>query len=408
MRAHPRRRCSRPPASGMIADVPLGAFLSGGIDSSAVVAAMAQQSTEPVRTFSIGFDHAGVRRAPARAPDRASSSAPSTRSSRSARDAVEILPKIVRHYGEPFADSSAIPSFYLSELTRRHVTVALNGDGGDESFGGYTRYVANALAGAPRPASRAALRRALGALGGTAARGRRHLERRATARAASPATLRARRPRAATRSYMAWFDAGAAARALHARVRGRSRRRRRTTRSRAAWAADVGRVGHRPDARGRRRHLPRRRPDPEDRHRDDGARPRGALAVPRPRADAARRVDPGGAEGARLARRSGSCARRCAAWLPGRPPRPAQAGLLGAAVAPGCATDLRELGARDPARPARRSSAATSAPTRSRRCSTATRRGVDADDQRIWSLLMLELWHREFVDVRPAGLRHAA
>ena len=66
-------------------------------------------------------------------------------------DAVELLPTLVRHYGEPFADSSAIPSFYLAELTRRHVTVALNGDGGDESFGGYTRYVANALAGAPRP-----------------------------------------------------------------------------------------------------------------------------------------------------------------------------------------------------------------------------------------------------------------
>ena len=56
-------------------------------------------------------------------------------------------PKMARHYGEPFADSSAIPSFYLAELTKRHVTVALNGDGGDESFGGYTRYVANMLAG---------------------------------------------------------------------------------------------------------------------------------------------------------------------------------------------------------------------------------------------------------------------
>ncbi len=63
-------------------------------------------------------------------------------------DAIEMLPKIVRHYGEPFADASAIPSFYLAELTRsEHVTVALNGDGGDESFGGYTRYVANRLGG---------------------------------------------------------------------------------------------------------------------------------------------------------------------------------------------------------------------------------------------------------------------
>ncbi len=69
-------------------------------------------------------------------------------------DAIEMLPKIVRHYGEPFADSSAIPSFYLAELTRRHVTVALNGDGGDESFAGYTRYVGNLMA---RRLERAAL-----------------------------------------------------------------------------------------------------------------------------------------------------------------------------------------------------------------------------------------------------------
>ena len=78
-------------------------------------------------------------------------------------DAIELVPKLVRHYGEPFADSSAIPSFYLAELTRRHVTVALNGDGGDESFAGYLRYVANSAhrrglehvprlrRGAPRP-----------------------------------------------------------------------------------------------------------------------------------------------------------------------------------------------------------------------------------------------------------------
>ena len=130
----------------LIADVPLGAFLSGGIDSSAVVAAMAEQSAEPVRTFSIGFDHPGFDELPyARRIAKQFGTIHEEFQVRA--DAVEIVPKIVRHYGEPFADSSAIPSFYLSELTRRHVTVALNGDGGDESFGGYTRYVANALAG---------------------------------------------------------------------------------------------------------------------------------------------------------------------------------------------------------------------------------------------------------------------
>ena len=126
-------------------DVPVGAFLSGGVDSSAVVAAMAQQTAGRVKTFTIGFDDAHV-------DER-----------RNARDVaqlfdtdhhelvvepslIDVLPRIAWYYGEPFADQSAIPSFYLSELTRRHVTVALNGDGGDESFGGYRRYVGNDVA----------------------------------------------------------------------------------------------------------------------------------------------------------------------------------------------------------------------------------------------------------------------
>jgi asparagine synthase (glutamine-hydrolysing) len=130
----------------MIADVPLGAFLSGGIDSSAVVAAMAEQSSEPVRTFSIGFDHQDFDELP-QARRIAEQFGTVHEELQVRAEAIEVVPRIVRHYGEPFADASAIPSFYLAELTRRHVTVALNGDGGDESFGGYTRYVANALAG---------------------------------------------------------------------------------------------------------------------------------------------------------------------------------------------------------------------------------------------------------------------
>ena len=150
----------------MIADVPVGAFLSGGIDSSAVVAEMAEQSTEPVRTFSIGFDHQEFDELP-HARRIAEQFGTVHEEFQVRADAIEIVPTIVRHYGEPFADSSAIPSFYLAELTRRHVTVALNGDGGDESFGGYTRYVANALAGRLdlMPASlRGALARAGGRL----------------------------------------------------------------------------------------------------------------------------------------------------------------------------------------------------------------------------------------------------
>jgi asparagine synthase (glutamine-hydrolysing) len=129
----------------MVADVPLGAFLSGGIDSSAVVAAMAEASPEPIRTFSIGFDHQDFDELP-HARRIAQQFGTVHEEFHVRADAIEILPKIIRHHGEPFADSSAIPSFYLAELTRRHVTVALNGDGGDESFAGYTRYVANALA----------------------------------------------------------------------------------------------------------------------------------------------------------------------------------------------------------------------------------------------------------------------
>jgi asparagine synthase (glutamine-hydrolysing) len=129
----------------MVADVPLGAFLSGGIDSSAVVAAMAEASSRPVKTFSIGFENAAfdeLRYARAIAEKFETEHHEFVVKP----DAVDLIPKIVHQYGEPFADSSAIPSFYLAELTRRHVTVALNGDGGDESFAGYTRYVGNLMA----------------------------------------------------------------------------------------------------------------------------------------------------------------------------------------------------------------------------------------------------------------------
>lgn len=137
VRAATRRR--------LISDVPLGAFLSGGIDSSAVVAAMAQESAGPVKTFSIGFDSDTHNELPyAR---RISQLFGTEHHEFIVRpETVELVPRIVRHYGEPFADSSALPSFQLAAMTRRHVTVALNGDGGDESFGGYTRYIANRVA----------------------------------------------------------------------------------------------------------------------------------------------------------------------------------------------------------------------------------------------------------------------
>jgi asparagine synthase (glutamine-hydrolysing) len=128
----------------MIADVPLGALLSGGVDSAIVVSEMAAASGRPVKTFSIGFRQEEYNELPLA---RLTAERYGTEHEEFVvePDAIEIVPKLIRHYGEPYADSSAIPSFYLAELTRRQVTVALNGDGGDESFAGYLRYVANAL-----------------------------------------------------------------------------------------------------------------------------------------------------------------------------------------------------------------------------------------------------------------------
>ena len=123
----------------MIADVPLGAFLSGGVDSSAIVAMMARHSSHPVKTFSIGFENDEYDET-LYAKMVADQYGTDHHVLVVKPDAVNILPKLIHHYNEPFADPSAVPTFYLAELTRHNVTVALNGDGGDEAFLGYGRY----------------------------------------------------------------------------------------------------------------------------------------------------------------------------------------------------------------------------------------------------------------------------
>lgn len=124
----------------LISEVPLGALLSGGVDSSVVVALMSRLSDRPVKTFSIGFGESGFDES-SYARQVACRYGTEHHELYVRPRATEVLPTLVRHYGEPNADSSAVPSYYLAKLARQHVTVALNGDGGDENLAGYERYL---------------------------------------------------------------------------------------------------------------------------------------------------------------------------------------------------------------------------------------------------------------------------
>jgi asparagine synthase (glutamine-hydrolysing) len=405
--AHPEELCEQirsgileATRKRMIADVPLGAFLSGGIDSSAVVAAMAQLSSEPVRTFSIGFDHQEFDELP-HARRIAQQFGTVHEEFQVRAEAVELLPKIVRHYGEPFADSSAIPSFYLSELTRRHVTVALNGDGGDESFGGYTRYVANALAGRFDRVP-AGARRAIGALaarmpeGGHVSSVRSRARRLGRTLALDPPGRYAR--------YMAWFDP-AERRALYTPEFAANGGSRAYDAIAASWAAtsgaavvdkmlevDVetylaGDLIPKIDIATMAYALEARSPFL------DHELMQLAASIP-----AAMKVR--GSEKKWILREA------LRPWLPGDLlDRPKQG--FSVPLSAWLRTDLREW--------TREILLDRSSLERGYFRRDAVERllerhqgGVDADDQRIWSLLMLELWHREYVDAPAAELCHVA
>ena len=373
----------------LVSDVPVGVLLSGGIDSAALAALAAQELSEPLRTFSIGFEERSF-------DELADARLVAERYGTDHHelvlrpDAALLLPALADAFDEPFADSSALPTYLVSQLAAQDVKVALSGEGGDELFGGYYTYAADLLAeraGWTAPLLRPVVER----LPSSSARASFDYKAKRFVRAAHLPPLE---------RHHGWkeiFSPDCARRADRARQRLRSRRR-----AASAVRGDRGRGAPRAAAGRRPRHVPRRRPAREDRPCVDGALARGARAVPRPGRDELLVRAPEPAQGARP-QEEGPAAQGRGAADPARAAAAAQARLLDSRGRL-ASRRARAVRARDALGRHACAARASSGPTTVTRLLDDHVAGREDLSRQLWGLLTFTLWHERHVERTPGPL----